>query len=503
MKPLNIDNQSCGTTLSSNCIIWQGNDIKCLKLCKGDTISNVVYKLAKEVCDIMETFDVTNYDLSCFNLTTCSPADFQALIQLLIKRICLLETCTDCAPDCNGNSVPSIVVPGGSGCPDCMVPIAPCFHFPNPFGDMVTEMQLLDYVTAIGNRLCVLIDQYNTLQAAIVDLNNRVIALENAPVPTLSLPSFIPTSVLPPVMASLMVITQALEPQFGVLRNATGTPDQIYTSLTKQPDALNTAKVLGPIGGNMSSITGWVNNPSNLAATITNLWLTIGDLRAAVGTIKLAGPKGCEDVTIRLQLSFIGSTLKLFFTGTLPVGFKSCDPSGTMFTITDTSGGLINQFINVATNINDINGVSLALSGSPLNLLNNLTVVGTPCFHNSVTNATCQSALQETFYNTLTCPNLLLVPAFTNFTYSAATLPGIVTYTVQVYDVTGVVLITSVTSTEVGPGILSGSIGGLVGGTSYKVRLALTIGGVPTNCAFQSVTLFAIPVIPPVIPPAP
>jgi len=102
MKPLNADSQSCGTTLSSNCIIWQGNDIPCLNLCKGDTVSDVVFKLATEVCTIMETLDVTHYDLSCFSLTTCSPEDFHALIQLLIKRICALEKCNaECLSDCN------------------------------------------------------------------------------------------------------------------------------------------------------------------------------------------------------------------------------------------------------------------------------------------------------------------------------------------------------------------------------------------------------------------
>ena len=93
MKPLNSNTESCDK-ISSNCVIWQGDDIECISLCKGDTISDVVNKLATELCDIMDTVDVTNYDLSCFKLTTCSPEDFQALIQLLIERICKLEGCT-------------------------------------------------------------------------------------------------------------------------------------------------------------------------------------------------------------------------------------------------------------------------------------------------------------------------------------------------------------------------------------------------------------------------
>lgn len=87
MKPINTDQSGC-SPISSNCIIWQGPDIECLKLCKGDTVSEVVYKLATELCDIMTTLKITSYDLTCLNLGSCEPKDFQELIQLLIDKIC-------------------------------------------------------------------------------------------------------------------------------------------------------------------------------------------------------------------------------------------------------------------------------------------------------------------------------------------------------------------------------------------------------------------------------
>jgi hypothetical protein len=86
MKPLNIRKESC-SPVSSNCVIWNGPDIECINLCKGDTITEVVYKLAKELCEIMETFNVSNYDLSCLDLT-CPPNSFEELIQAIISAIC-------------------------------------------------------------------------------------------------------------------------------------------------------------------------------------------------------------------------------------------------------------------------------------------------------------------------------------------------------------------------------------------------------------------------------
>ena len=498
MKPLNINSESCNP-ISSQCVIWQGDDIECINLCKGDTVSDVVNKLAIELCNIMETTNVSNYDLSCLNLTTCSPADFQALIQLLIERICKLEECTGCAPDCNGNSVPPVIPGSGTGCPDdCIVSIAPCFYFLNPFGDQVTSMTLKDYVIAIGNKLCEIVNQIATINLALINLNDRVTVLENTPVPVLALPRFSPRGVLPPVSTDIATIVEALEDQFVSLRSATGTPDEIYQAIVNQCNALSTAVALGPIGGSMGSIPGWFNSPANLASSIVNMWLTICDLRAAVGNIKLnCCPDGCEGITIDLQLTFLGSTLKLFFTGTIPAGFQSCAPAGTMFTITDTSGGLVNIFVDVITNMNNINGVAVDLTSTPLNLLNNLTVIGTPCFYNNVTNTTCQSALQKVYYNTEICPLLTLSPLFTSIGYSAPTITGTANYTIEVWNAAGTLLITSFTETIIGPGIFAGSIGPLVESTLYKVRLVITVGAVITECAFQNSTTIGTPCLAP------
>lgn len=86
MKPLNLNKESC-SPVSSNCVIWKGPDIECINLCKGDTITEVVYKLATELCALMEKLNVSNYDLSCLDLA-CPPNSWEELIQALINAIC-------------------------------------------------------------------------------------------------------------------------------------------------------------------------------------------------------------------------------------------------------------------------------------------------------------------------------------------------------------------------------------------------------------------------------
>jgi hypothetical protein len=179
MKPLNSNTEGCNP-ISSNCVIWQGPDIECIKLCKGDSVSDVVHKLATELCLLMEMTDVSSYELSCLNLLGCDPKDFQGLIQILINQICAL----------NG-SVDNLRTPstGGTGqCPDCVVNIAECFYYTNEFGDRVTTMQLTDYARTIGTRMCGIINEILNINQILNDHETRITNLENEPDPTVVLP---------------------------------------------------------------------------------------------------------------------------------------------------------------------------------------------------------------------------------------------------------------------------------------------------------------------------
>ena len=74
--------------VSSNCVVWEGPDIPCLKLCKGDTITDVLYKLATDYCETLVMLDPTTYDISCFNYLGVPPEDFADLFQIVIDEIC-------------------------------------------------------------------------------------------------------------------------------------------------------------------------------------------------------------------------------------------------------------------------------------------------------------------------------------------------------------------------------------------------------------------------------
>jgi hypothetical protein len=294
MKPLNLDNRPC-SPISSNCVIWQGPDIPCIKLCAGDTISDVVYKLATELCTIMDTLKITNYDLSCFNLTACPPENFQELIQFLINRICELD------------GTPTDTTRTTSTCPDCVVNVASCF-----VQGTQTTMQLVDYVRMIGEKICSIVSQITELQNQIDSLDIRVTALEDAVPPTYTLPS-ISTNCLQanmtgnPVSATIDLVLNALlnNPTNGycALLDSTGSPAEISAAVLSQciTDLDQPLAALPTVTTFSAYYAGtWVQSGDlNTAAdAINNLWIALCDMRTYVTNLSQPVVEGGEGITV-------------------------------------------------------------------------------------------------------------------------------------------------------------------------------------------------------------
>lgn len=160
-KPKNTDNGGCVTT-SSECVIWNGPDISFLNLCTGDTISTVMKQVADKVCTLITLTSVKSYDFSCIEAGSCSPVNFIELFQQVINDVCALK---EVSPLSTGTTA--------SGCPDCEMAIAACFQIEGN-----TTLQLLDYVTAIGLKVCDQAVVIETQNAAITQLTARLNELE-------------------------------------------------------------------------------------------------------------------------------------------------------------------------------------------------------------------------------------------------------------------------------------------------------------------------------------
>lgn len=494
MKPLNSHTAGCDP-VSSNCVIWQGPDIPCLKLCKGDTVSDVVHKLATELCDLLTALDVTTYTLPspCFANQACTPQDFHDLIQIIINKICDLEDC------CNQNG--QRVSGTTEGCPDCVVEIASCFYYTNEFGDQVTTMQLADYTRAIGNKLCDLVNQITSLNAAVSDLDLRVTALENAPAPTLVLPQVTPVCVLSPsVPTNMNLVLSTLEQQFCQLVSVTGSPNAMSQALTKQCLNLSSSPALGPGGGTMATIPGWIISANTVASSLNNMWLTLCDLRAAVRTIQLTCcPSGCDGIDFVLQASFTGTALTLYFTGTIPPGFQECDPLGNTFKISDTLGNSITTKIITTNYFNDPIGYGINLAVTPLNPASDLTVTSDICFTDPSTNTTCQFCVTAVVTNQSICPTVSAVSNLGGtevvISFSPVAIPG--SYTVELWDAAFSGILDSQTQYLTTYSSTNYTFTGLAPSTVYNARVVITVGANTTECGYVTFTTNPVLCLPP------
>ncbi len=283
MRPLNLDNSPC-TPIASNCVIWTGPSISCIKLCTGDTVSDVVFKLATELCTLLDQTNVTTYDLACFNLAACPPTTFDQLIQLLIDKICALENITPTAT----TTTTSTTSPGKSTVvSDYLLTAAPCLG-----GGTVG---LVDYVNMIAAKICDLITQITIINAEINALDIRVTALETAPTPTFIIPSFTlqcDIGTIIPVLAAGstqdidIVLQRFINEEWCPYKTVFGTSTDLSNAISSQcvagTDLALAAQYITPgVQMNVEYPT-YVGTPTTLNEAISNIWLALCDVRNRV-----------------------------------------------------------------------------------------------------------------------------------------------------------------------------------------------------------------------------
>lgn len=374
------------------------------------------------------------------------------------------------------------------------VNLATCFQYPNPAnGDLVIKANPDDYLQLVGIKVCNLVNQTNIQNNIISQILGKIVELQNKQSIPYVLPSLFPTSIANPNVSLILdEFTRILEEQFGQLRSATGNPQQIYSGITKLPNNINTSKALGSTGGNLSSLPGWSPVISNVADAIGNAFIMITDLRSAIRNIQLTAGSICEGVAVVLQGVLQVKFLKLYFTGTIPENLVSCLTVGAAFKIQDNSGNFVNYNINIKDNLNISSGLGIDLSGTPLNFADDLKISGIMSLCDNNTGTQCQKYLEEIIVNTGSCPTLSTTSGFTSIGYNFTHTDGILTYSVQLFDQSNVMIQSrnvNVSSTIV----VSGSFNDLTVQTAYKIRLQIITSTSTKNCPFLPVSTLANP----------
>lgn len=488
--------QGCNP-VSSNCVVWQGPDLECIGLCNGDTVSDVIAKMATELCTLIDMFDLSEFDFTCLSVPVSEqPDDMGGLIQILVERICALENISPIDPS----------NPTGN-CPDnCIIPIADCFYYIDPQGDTVTTMTLVEYVTAIGNKICEILDdivvlqnQVATLQQAMIDTQSDVVDLGNTKANTDSL--YYQVNSQTDAGAGTQYITEATRfIENKMLGQLDGTGDQtlIYQNILRAGNISSESRMWSD--GLMSSIPGWVVEPQTLAESLGNAHSAIADLRQQVEYMKdNCCSTGCDDIHLNFRATLgAGSIVTIFTDGS--TGFtdewRECTGSSQV-TITDTLGNNTTISLSLITLIDNPSGYSFDLNSTSVDITTDLDFEADTCFINTETDTTCNYKYEYTIINTAACPSIILTVYNTSINYQFTSATDY-SYIANVYYNGGSTPVASQIIAT--PGVLViQSIFGLLSSTDYEFELVVVDSvGTETPCTRQAFTTLADDCQPPI-----
>lgn len=477
------DTQASCNPISSNCVIWQGPDIPCLTLCKGDSISDVTYKIATELCTLIEQLDIKNFDLTCFNAICPKPENINDLIQFILDTLCAQQGC------CNQNGTTVT-----AGCPaDCIIEVCPAFYSLNSFGQQVTTLTIAEYVSQIGIKVCSLLDRVSSLESQVANITynlNNLLACDpcNPPAPVIVVPQ---PSCIGTGTDTIQNVVANIGNTLCALQTATGNPAQISNAIAKECANLDVTPTLNNSTVNYGSLPGWVltTDYATAADAINNMWLVICDMRNKLYSIATTCcSNSCSDVMITMTANYSNPNMQLTFNGSAGT-WVDC-PLGMLVTITDGYGVVYTQYMSVIPNLG-AGAQTIDLTSSGLSLYTNYTVQLTICVtDDGGLTSSCSSVQLVNVTNTALCPPFgftSIKDTSISFSFSN-TISTPVTYVMEIWNSTATTLLNSISYVNPSVGVQTGTFSGLTLGVTYQIRLTTTIAGVTTTCPYVSAT---------------
>ncbi len=374
MKPINktkISNCPEGI-YTSNCVTWTGPDIPCIDLCNGDSVSNVVFKVAEKICELYtdyESLKDLNYQCLIEELSVTTPSNitFKTLFQLLIDNDCKLKDLIDAinitAQENAGISLAGLdlkcLAPEFVSCEDC-----------NP-EDVVSVLQKLI------NKICEHETRITKTESDILNLDIRLQTVEDRTDPLGPIVEAEINTCLNPSPNTKATVSNHLQtftdPAICALRASLGTDAELLSAYSNIcPDDFN-------------GKPGFFSTPTKVSEAMSSLFVMVCEIyqkqldccKTTCGKIKVGFGTTYNATTKILTLNFNGT-----YGNDIPNDLGDC---GTTVTITD-----INNITATTTfTLEDVVSVDLDLSA--LDTTNFLNVSVKYCLSND--EITCQDCI--------------------------------------------------------------------------------------------------------------
>ncbi len=375
MTPRNSPHKStpAGASSSKN-VIWQGPDLACITVCKGDSVTDVVAAIAEEVCGILDTLDLTDLELKCLIDTclACPEPDktLKTALGLIINKVCLLEELIN-----NSTSTVPVI-------PVFQVNLK-CLAITDGSGNVLNDDTNDKIIQSIIDQVCTNTSDILLINNDITDLDNRVTVLEDAASHTTE-----------PMIASTCVLSglntvpdtvEALESAFCQLSTILGSTGDMNKAIGQQCQNLAQTYVLNQ---------NFTIAPKNLAQSMRNIWVTMCDIVTRVTAIeKTCCGATCDQVKLGFSIFFSElqtATIK-FSNGSgtnIPTGVVDC---GSVLIVSDESGNSVYiENLNIA---NNVEVPDIDLTGFTEGGLLTFTLDGKMC---SDTLGTCEKVVVKT-----------------------------------------------------------------------------------------------------------
>lgn len=460
--------QNC-EPISVNCVMWDGSDLCCITLCKGDSAKDIIFKLAKKMCVHDTQLDMSGLNLRCLSVCNPAPCTFELLdvLQAIIDRLAAC-CCDEPSPDSSGRYVP----------PTYTIPAS--LRYVDENGDTVDTLGGEDYLELVGQAAGTLTDRANATDIEFAAQSARIDTIvDNIP------PEYTPPTVQAPVVMGdsaeyqMPVVIEATDEYLGDLLETTGTNSQILTAIGLQ-GSVGTAAAFS-INGIVSSLPNWVASPTKLADFITNAWVYMKDLRFGVAQALEQSAITCNSIIFDYTLAFSSDakTLYVYVRGysTLPAGFEDDSPSGQIKLVDSAGSQYTDSFSFETAMASPFVAVDLTSSGLAIGASLTATI------NVAVTNGDLSCAKQtvksiENGY--VICPEIALSATSTVVTYIFnPPVENNVVYTIDLLD--GLTLAVLQTDTITNPtGVTTGTFTGLTTATAYKVRATVSITTMPS-----------------------
>lgn len=336
MRPTNSSNKGTSPlAASSKTVLWQGPDLQCIEVCKGDSVTDVIASLAQEVCDLLEALNITDIDFKCLidNCLACPQPEktLKTALTLLINKVCELEELIK-----DGNNEPVII-------PVFQVNLK-CLAIVDGSGNILNDDTNDKIIQSIIDRVCQHDADIALIQVDIDNLDARVTILEQVD-PTPAVPT-VPSACLFPGRKPVDQAYVDLDSAYCAFSSIVGTVNDMNKTIGQQCTDLNSRFVLNPD----FSLT-----PRNFAQSMRNVWIALCDTMERVKKIETTCCQlTCEAVKVGFNIVFSDhSTVTLKFTagaGTnIPPGVIDC---GSQLVVSDPEGTtVIVENMNINNNV--------------------------------------------------------------------------------------------------------------------------------------------------------